>query len=183
MSKIEVKALEWEAVALVDGWNWLTIAKAETPIGRYTLDKHDKGFLRVMFGNQRVGHFDDDRRPEAEAAAQSDYDARIRSALVERSATINKIDILREWFGGERYARDYEYLDANFGAQAQSVVDYLVRLSTPPAAPVSGEAWCRAFDAWIKASRHGTKEDADKAAVAALSAALSASPEPGDEQC
>lgn len=39
---------------------------------------------------------------------------------------ITSIDILREWFGGERYARDHEYLDANYGRQAQQVVDWLL---------------------------------------------------------
>ncbi|MBX5131652.1 hypothetical protein HJB80_02955 [Rhizobium lentis] len=78
---IVVKPLEWEAVALVDGWNWLTVARAETPFGRYTLDKHDKGFLRIMFGNKSVGHFEDGNREEAKAAAQADYSARILSAI------------------------------------------------------------------------------------------------------
>ena len=34
---------------------------------------------------------------------------------------VTKTDILREWFGGERYARDYEYIDANFGKEASRV--------------------------------------------------------------
>jgi hypothetical protein len=38
--------------------------------------------------------------------------------------------ILREWFGGDRYARDYEYLDANYGKQAQQVADWLNRTIT-----------------------------------------------------
>lgn len=40
-----------------------------------------------------------------------------------------RIDILREWFGGERYARDYEYLDANYSEQATRVVAYLSTIS------------------------------------------------------
>jgi hypothetical protein len=39
----------------------------------------------------------------------------------------SKIDVLREWFGGDRYARDYEYIDANFSEQAQRVADYTAR--------------------------------------------------------
>lgn len=35
------------------------------------------------------------------------------------------IDILREWFGGERYARDYEYLDKNYAEQARRVEAFL----------------------------------------------------------
>lgn len=83
-----IKPLEWEAVALVDGWNWMTIARAETSFGRYTLDKHDKGFLRVMFGNQRIAHFDADRRVEAGAAAQSDLASRIRSCLLDKPEAV-----------------------------------------------------------------------------------------------
>jgi hypothetical protein len=45
---------------------------------------------------------------------------------------ITSIDILREWFGGERYARDYEYLDANYGRQAQQVVDWLATTAPAP---------------------------------------------------
>ncbi|QXV73549.1 hypothetical protein [Rhizobium phage RHph_X2_30] len=82
---VGVKELEWRPVALIEGYNWLTIAQAETPFGRYTIDKHDKGFLRVMFGNSRVGHFEGDDKDEAKAAAQTDYEQRIRSALVEGS--------------------------------------------------------------------------------------------------
>lgn len=41
---------------------------------------------------------------------------------------LSKIDVLREWFGGDRYARDYEYIDANFGRQAQQVADYSARI-------------------------------------------------------
>lgn len=43
-------------------------------------------------------------------------------ALLE---AIKPVEIIREWFGGERYARDYEYLDANFGKQAKHVADFL----------------------------------------------------------
>ncbi|MDW9650837.1 hypothetical protein GOB33_22395 [Sinorhizobium meliloti] len=77
---------------MADGWNWLTIAKAETSFGRYTLDKHDKGFLRVMFGNQRIGHFDDDRRDEAKAAAQAHHDAVIRSCLLDKPEAGEGVD-------------------------------------------------------------------------------------------
>ena len=60
---------------------------------------------------------------------------RLCAALREQKE-ISWIDILREWFGGERYARDYEYLDANYGAQAKRVADYL---NTRTPAPASGE--------------------------------------------
>jgi hypothetical protein len=42
---------------------------------------------------------------------------------------VTSIDILREWFGGERYAGDHEYLDGNYGKQAQQVVDWLTAQS------------------------------------------------------
>lgn len=79
---VTVKALEWKKVALdSNDWNWLEIAKAETPFGTYSLQKHTKGFLRVVFGTQRVGHFEPDQRSEAEASAQADYESRVISCL------------------------------------------------------------------------------------------------------
>ena len=52
--------------------------------------------------------------------------AALRSGASTACKVINRTDLLREWFGGERYARDYEYLDANYGAQADRVVAYFV---------------------------------------------------------
>lgn len=45
---------------------------------------------------------------------------------------VTSSSILREWFGADRYARDHEYLDANFGKQAQQVVDWLASLNPSP---------------------------------------------------
>jgi NTP pyrophosphatase (non-canonical NTP hydrolase) len=45
-------------------------------------------------------------------------------------------EIIREWVGGERYARDYEYCDANFGAQADRILA-LFAAYTPKPAPVA----------------------------------------------
>lgn len=42
---------------------------------------------------------------------------------------VTSSSILREWFGADRYARDHEYLDANFGKQAQQVADMLASLA------------------------------------------------------
>ncbi|MDE3797627.1 hypothetical protein I7G59_09835 [Sinorhizobium meliloti] len=79
---LRVKPLEWKQVALDSHeWNWLAVAKAETPFGTYSIEKHTKGFLRVMFGTQRVSHFEPGQRAEAEASAQRDLEARIRAAL------------------------------------------------------------------------------------------------------
>jgi hypothetical protein len=79
---VRVKPLEWEQYAIdSDHWNWLTIAKAETPFGPYSIDKHTKGFLRVMFGQQRVSHFEPGQRAEAESSARADFEQRILSAL------------------------------------------------------------------------------------------------------
>lgn len=50
------------------------------------------------------------------------------SGEVERKA-ITWVDVLREWFGGERYARDYEYLDANYRKNAERVADYSAALN------------------------------------------------------
>lgn len=57
---------------------------------------------------------------------------------IERAASLSRIDIMREWFGGDRYARDYEYLDTNFGHLAQRVVDYIAAL--PPSDPTGESA-------------------------------------------
>jgi hypothetical protein len=52
----------------------------------------------------------------------------------------SKIDVLREWFGGDRYARDYEYIDANFSEQAQRVADYTAGIMSALDAPQVKEA-------------------------------------------
>jgi len=56
-----------------------------------------------------------------------------------RGEAVTKADILREWFGGDRYARDYEYLDANFGNQADRIVAFITARTTHPA-PAPGPA-------------------------------------------
>ncbi len=43
----------------------------------------------------------------------------------EPAKALRASDILREWFGGDRYARDYEYLDQWFGGQAERVAAYI----------------------------------------------------------
>ncbi|CAH2399098.1 hypothetical protein MES4922_210087 [Mesorhizobium ventifaucium] len=52
--------------------------------------------------------------------------------LAMEAEAVTRTDILREWFGGDRYGRDYEYLDANFGTQADRVVAYLAARTSPP---------------------------------------------------
>ena len=51
-----------------------------------------------------------------------------------------KIDVLREWFGGERYARDYEFIDASFGAQAEAVARFCARVEAAVRAAALEEA-------------------------------------------
>ncbi|MBZ9888082.1 hypothetical protein LB559_09035 [Mesorhizobium sp. BR1-1-3] len=46
-------------------------------------------------------------------------------AWCDEQEAVTATDILREWFGGDRYARDHEYLDANYGKQARQVANYL----------------------------------------------------------
>lgn len=66
---------------------------------------------------------------------------------VAGTASVTRTDILREWFGGDRYARDYDYLDANFGEQADRVLTYLASTLTALAAraekAAEAEAWER----------------------------------------
>lgn len=44
---------------------------------------------------------------------------------------VTSTDILREWFGGDRYARDYEYLDTSFREQAECVARWLRARAQP----------------------------------------------------
>lgn len=78
-----------------------------------------------------------------------------------REALVSSKRILREWFGGERYARDYEYLDANFGKQARQVADWVNRAalsvtSQPLAVPDDGAGRDEVV-AWTYAHEQGAK--------------------------
>jgi hypothetical protein len=42
----------------------------------------------------------------------------------EVTEAMHAIDVLREWFGGDRYARDYEYINANYMEQARKVAAF-----------------------------------------------------------
>jgi len=79
---VAVKALEWQKVALGTlDWNWLEVENASTAFGAYSLQRHNTGHLRVMFGGKVVNFFEPEKHTDARAAAQADYEARIRSAL------------------------------------------------------------------------------------------------------
>ena len=69
----------------------------------------------------------------SEAAAAIEFLNSSPTAQTGEAVAITRTDILREWFGGDRYARDYEYLNVNFGAQADRVVAFLSHLA--PAVP------------------------------------------------
>lgn len=47
--------------------------------------------------------------------------------MVARVARQNTTGLLRELFGGDRYARDWEYLDATFGEKAERALSATVR--------------------------------------------------------
>jgi hypothetical protein len=80
---VAVKALEWreypnEYYPDVFGHCW----DADTPFGRYEISEasaSDSPYYNVCFGTSFVA--DKDGLPEAEAAAQADYEQRVRSAL------------------------------------------------------------------------------------------------------
>lgn len=57
------------------------------------------------------------------AAWYAGYAARVVAEKRSRRH-ISWIEVLREWFGAERYARDYEFLDANYRKEAEAVARY-----------------------------------------------------------
>lgn len=78
-------------------------------------------------------------------AGMQEQFTRANALASKPQSAVTATDILREWFGGERYARDYEYLDANFGEQAARVVDYLS--TTSPVQAVAPEPVAEALRA------------------------------------
>lgn len=144
MLGVKVKALEWFAenpsIFSADDYiitDFQGVAGQPVPGMRYELRRSSGVSSKLHFKTLEA----------AKAAAQADYEQRILSALATPEAgtserePVARADILREWFGGKRYARDYEYLDASYGAAADRVLAYLN--STHPApvqAPVDGEA-------------------------------------------
>ena len=76
-------------------------------------------------------------------ASQSLGRAESELSRIREVDPVSHIDILREWFGGDRYARDYEYLDANFGKQAKQVSTYLAGRASQPYSGEVGEALAR----------------------------------------
>lgn len=64
----------------------------------------------------------------------NDVEAYLSTPAPSDQAGLEKVRwivILREWFGAERYARDYEYLDANYGKQAKRVANFLNARTAP----------------------------------------------------
>jgi hypothetical protein len=76
-------------------------------------------------------------------AILSALDVPAQAEGVKGARAITATDILREWFGGDRYARDYEYLDANYGPQATRVATYVAKTALSHPEPVAEEAVTR----------------------------------------
>lgn len=76
---VAVKALEWEKQAMSHGYG-LFIRLARTSIGDYQISHGTAGKYEVYFNKGPISAAYDSV-PEAKAAAQADYEARIRSAL------------------------------------------------------------------------------------------------------
>jgi len=74
------------------------------------------------------------------------------------AGAVTSIDVtiaLREWFGGERYARDYEYLDMQMGPQMKAMLEVVFanrreRLASLSPAPTSGPEYHERKDAELK---------------------------------
>lgn len=133
---VAVKALEWHKQAISHGYG-LFIRLARTSIGDYQISNGAAGKYEVYFNKGPISAAYDSE-PEAKAAAQSDYEARIRSALsaqvqaveVDRSTDIRKAGLK---------ARD-ELLECMFDASTvdndlaeymERIIDACVRAATP----------------------------------------------------
>lgn len=91
------------------------------------------------------------------------------SAAASAAVKLTRTDVLREWFGGKRYARDYEYLDAQFGQAADRIISFLsARAEASAAVKVKAEnieeqAWrCDEWPEWLHKVVEQTNEIADK---------------------
>lgn len=92
---VEVVKLEWQKAALIGPNQRLIIRIAETPFGKYTVDKNDDGSFVVTLTGQVLHNLILNSPEDAEAAAQSDFDRRIRSALVPSSLLKEAEEALR----------------------------------------------------------------------------------------
>lgn len=181
MSEIEVKALEWRVFCSRSG-----NCEAKTQFGEYVIQSETDGWCLYLL-NQDDAHAAYSTLEYAQAAAQSDYDARIRSALVERKAepvAWRCKDFADGWilYDSELRARDYK---VKTGCLMQPLY------STPPAAPVQPEyGYMRIVEVFDRNETAGAflSEDGEGGFAAGVSrmadeidrlrAALSAAPEP-----
>ncbi|PDT47285.1 hypothetical protein CO661_13975 [Sinorhizobium fredii] len=179
MSKIEVKALEWTP------WTG-SAAYSYSPIGDYSVDRDED---EDMASTPYVAWGQDDNLchhatlEAAKAAAQSDFDARIRSALVERKAE----PVAWRWRlrGAQVWIYDpsSEWLDkhcADQGVEIEPLYSTLPAVPTPTPAMIEA-AWQAYQDCPVDLCGDHDEEQ-KKSVVAALCAAFSASPSPVDSR-
>lgn len=74
---VAVKPLEWQGAV---GGNVCLIATANTPFGRYFIESDVEGFALAL---NQIGLLPHPTFAAAKAAAQQDYETRIKSAIVE----------------------------------------------------------------------------------------------------
>lgn len=110
---------------IASGMQWFTVGSVREIIR--ALDQ----FADALDGRETLTS-DDDRllNKALDASTTHAYDLATPPATpVQPTASVEAVDrldvviALREWFGGERYARDYEYLDTQMGPQMKAMLE------------------------------------------------------------
>lgn len=112
-----------------------------------TTSKRDEAVLSVDALAQEIRRVDGSHSLGAGALAEALMPFLLTSAPAPASGRVDAVAVsrmdvviaLREWFGGERYARDYEYLDMQMGPQMKATLEAVFkdrreRASLSPAA-------------------------------------------------
>lgn len=95
---VRVKELEWKGA---EGGNICLIATARTPFGSYFIESDVEGFV-LMFNS--IGLLPHPTFSAAKAAAQQDYETRIRSSLVDNSHASEEV-VERKYGIGDRVTK------------------------------------------------------------------------------
>lgn len=101
--QVAVKGLEWGECAInrwggfdIPASHGLAVAYAKTPIGTYAIVKGSQGRFEAWLRDEQVsGAYD--AKGEAKAAAQADYEQRIRSALTSPAPSLVVSDAPSMW--------------------------------------------------------------------------------------
>ena len=124
---VAVKALEWRDTALIRSHAWLIVAVAKTPFGDYGIEKNESGDFSVTLTGQVLLNTHPTTKEDAKAAAQADFDQRIRSALYTHPASDTALrealEALRNFANQYRSGAQGAWMDADAAKELAALID------------------------------------------------------------